>query len=172
MCIRDRYNAIVNSDQGNVEGIVGTPLDITDTKYSVKQKYNSEIDAFVPTYYYWVKNRTDLPVNSVVERKNSTAYVKNVIENPKGMGMKYYTVSDSNKLLLWNVSKLKGSNIVLNFDTKTNDHEGDAHSVWKLVKEGDSNYRPGTQIETRWWDSLIGQNTEGDLVPDLDLTVN
>ena len=41
-----------------------------------------------------------------------------------------------------------------------------------MVREGDKEYRPGTQIETRWWDSLIGENNTGDKVPDPDLSVN
>ena len=166
------YDSVVNSDQGNQQGLSGTPLDISDTKYSVKQKYSSEIDAFVPTYYYWVKNRTSLPENSVVARKNSTSYIRNVILNPKGMGIKYYTVTDVNKILLYNVSSLVTNRIVLNFDTKTNDHDAESHSIWKLVREGDASFRPGKQVELRWWDSLIGQNSEGDLVPDIELPPN
>ena len=40
------------------------------------------------------------------------------------------------------------------------------------MREGDKDYRPGSQIEARWWDSLIGKNSAGDLVPDLNLPVN
>ena len=74
--------------------------------------------------------------------------------------------------MLFNVSGLVNSNIVLNMDIRTNTFEGDSHSVWKLVREGDAEYRPGPQIETRWWDSLIGKNSAGDNVPDPDLPVN
>ena len=167
------YNTLANTDASNQRftGLQGTPLDVTDNSYSVRQKYNSELDAFVPVYYYWVKNRVDLPTNSVVERKNSTSFVKNVIENPKGLGFKFYAVSDANKLLIWNVSRLNRDRIVLNFDTKTNTDDIGSHSIWKLVRESDPSFRPGTVIEKKWWDSLIGQNSEGDTVPDLDLPV-
>ena len=67
-------------------------------------------------------------------------------------------MTDTNKLLLNNTSKLSGDNIVLNVDIRTNTFDGDAHSVWKLAREGDKSYKPGTVIETRWWDSLVGQN--------------
>ena len=46
-------------------------------------------------------------------------------------------------------------------DIRTNTFEGDSHSVWKLVREGDADYRPGHQIETRWWDSLDRQELSG-----------
>ena len=153
-------------------GVPGTPLNIDDIQYSVKQKYSSARDSFVTYYYYWVRNRTIMPTNSVVQRTNTTAYISNLITNPKGFGFKYYAVTDTNSVLLYNATNLTNDDTVLNVDIRTNTHEGDAHSVWKLVREGDKFYRPGTQIETRWWDSLIGQNSTGDNVPDLDLSVN
>ena len=67
---------------------------------------------------------------------------------------------------------LSTDEIILNVDIRTNTFEGEAHSIWKLVREGDKFYRPGTQIETRWWDSLIGSNLTGDIVPDLNLPIN
>ena len=70
------------------------------------------------------------------------------------------------------MENLVNGEIVLNVDIRTNTFEGDSHSVWKLSREGDADYRPGTQIETRWWDSLIGKNSTGDLVPDIDLPLN
>jgi hypothetical protein len=71
-----------------------------------------------------------------------------------------------------NMTNLSNDDIVLNVDVRTNTFEGDAHSVWKLAREGDKEYRPGQQIETSWWDSLIGKNSAGDLVPDVELPVN
>ena len=67
---------------------------------------------------------------------------------------------------------MTNKDIVLNVDIRTTDFDGDAHSVWKLVREGDPSYRPGTGIETKWWDSLVGKNSTGDLVPDISLSVN
>ena len=150
----------------------GRPLHPDDTNFSLVQKYNSSLDKFVNYYYFWVKDITSLPMKSVVKRKNTIAYVSNVIKNPRLFGIKYYAVTDVNKLLLYNANQVNNDNIVLNVDIRKNTFDGDAHSVWKLVREGDPNYRPGAKIEDRWWDSLVGKNTSGDLVPDLDLPVN
>ena len=157
----------------------GTPLHADDSQYTVVQKYNSRLDRFVPFYYYWVKGKTTLPTNNDsvdrhahLHRKNTVAFVANLISNPTGFDHKYYSVTDTNKLLLNNISNLANDDIVLNIDTRANTFEGDAHSVWKLVREGDADYRPGSQIETRWWDSLIGKNSTGDPVPDIGIPVN
>ena len=164
-----QWNIRSNSASQNLSG---TALYGDDSQYTVVQRYNSRLDTLVNVYYYWVKNKIDLPTNSVVLRKNSTSYVSNLITNPHTFGFKYYAVTDTNKFQLYNVKDLVSDQIVLNIDIRTNNFEGDAHSVWKLAREGDKDYKPGQQIESRWWDSLVGQNTTGDKVPDLTLPPN
>ena len=166
------WNTQSGTPQGASQGISGTALYGDDSRYTVVEKYNSQVDRFVKIYYYWVRNKSTIPNKSVVTRKNTTGFVANIIANPRMMGKNYYSITDTNKLMINNIRGLKGSNIVLNVDVRTNDFDGDSHSVWKLVREGDKNYRPGTQIEQRWWDSLIGSNEAGDIVPDTSLPVN
>ena len=164
--------------EGTGEAVSGTALYGDDSQYTVVQKYDSRLDSLVNTYYYWVKGKTTLPpeMNSDrhqhMHRKNTVAYVANLIRNPRAFDIKYYSITDTNKFLIHNVNDLQSDDIVLNVDIRTNTFEGDSHSVWKLVREGDADYRPGAQIEARWWDSLVGKNTAGDLVPDPDLPLN
>ena len=143
-----------------------------DSQYTVEQRYSSERDIFVNYYYFWVKGKSTLPATSVVTRKNSVSFISNLIENPIAFGLKYFAPTDTNKLLLYNTANLNKDDIVANVDVRTNNFEGDAHSIWKLVREGDKDFRPGTQVESQWWNSLIGMNTSGDKVPDVDLPVN
>ena len=160
------------SESGALAGISGTPLDVSDSEFSVKQKYSTARDGFVNYYYYWVRNKVTVPNNSVVVRKNSCSYVANLIENPFGSQQKYFTITDHDKLLLFNTKPLLANDsMVLNVDFRSNNHDAEAHTVWKLVREGDKDFRPGTEIETRWWDSLIGVNDTGDKVPDINLPI-
>ena len=87
-----QYNQVSNSQDGPSQNITGTPLHIDDSAYTVVQRYNSIKDNFVDYYYYWVKNRETLPRNSVVERKNTTGYIANLIRNPQGSGIKYLSL--------------------------------------------------------------------------------
>jgi len=167
-----QWNTRSATQQGTTERITGTALNGDDTQYTVIPRYNSRLDSFVNYYYYWVKNKATIPSNSVVVRKNTTAYVANLIANPERYGFKYYSVTDTSKFIINNVNNLIDDEITLNVDVRTNNFEADAHSVWKLAREGDKDYRPGARIESRWWDSLAGKNTSGDLVPDPDLPVN
>jgi len=167
-----QWNTRSGTQQGASEGISGIAAYGDDSRYTVVQRYNSRLDRFVNFYYYWVRNKATIPANSVVDRKNSTAFVSNLIDNPRRFNKKYFSVTDTNKFMINNVNDLVGNDIILNVDIRTNNFTGDAHSVWKLAREGDKDYRPGTQIEQRWWDSLIGSNEAGDLVPDSNLPVN
>ena len=150
----------------------GVPLHPDDSNYTIKTRYNSSTDTFQNVYYYWVRNLTRLPNNSVVKRSSPISFVANLLANPQALGHRYFAPTDTNKLILGGVSNLSESDIVLNIDIRTNTFDGQSHAIWKLVREGDKNYRPGTNIETRWWDSLIGKNSAGDLVPDIDLPLN
>ena len=164
-----------NTATGLANNISGQPLINNDTVLTVKQKYDSRLDGFVNYYYYWVKNSVFLPdsAKSVVTRKNTTAYISNIISNPFASGLKYFAVSDANKLITFNLKDtLATSNVVLNVDYTDNEHEGKTHTVWKIVQEGNKDDRPNTRIESQWWDSLIGTNSTGDAVPDIDLPVN
>ena len=114
--------------------ISGTALYGDDSQYTVTQKYDSRLDMMVNYYYFWVKGKTDMPKNSVVKRKNTVAYVANLIQNPGAFDFKYYAISDTNKFLLFNVSGLVNSTIVLNMDIRTNTFEGDSHSVCFFVR--------------------------------------
>jgi len=164
-----------NTATGLANNISGQPLINNDTVLTVKQKYDSKLDGFVNYYYYWVKNSVFIPDSSksVVTRKNTTAYVSNIITNPFASGLKYFAVSASNKLITFNLKdSLANSNVVLDVDYTANEHEGKTHSVWKIIQEGNKDDRPATKIESQWWDSLIGINSAGDAVPDIDLPVN
>jgi hypothetical protein len=161
-----------NRVEGSGSTISGTALHGDDSNYTVVQKYDSRLDGFVNYYYYWVKGKTTLPSNSVVHRKNTVAYVANLISSPSSFDFKYYAVTDTNKFLVFNANDLINNDIVLNVDIRTNDFDGDSHSIWKLFREGDKENRPNTFIETRWWDSLVGKNSSGDIVPDPSLPVN
>ena len=91
-----QWNLSSKSQQGQSAGIDGTPYNIDDTEYTIKQKYSSASDSFINYYYYWVKNSAFLPRNRVVNRKNTTSYITNIITNPSGSGIKYFSITDTN----------------------------------------------------------------------------
>ena len=169
------WDTLSDTTQGISLSISGKPKYADNTVYTVKQKYDSSSDSFVNYYYYWVKNSVFLPAldKTVVKRKNTTSYIGNVILNPLGSGIKYFTITDTNKILTFNCKdSLFDSNVVLNIDYADNIEDNENHKVWKLFSEGDPDERPGSRIENKWWDSLTGVDASGNRVPDLDLPIN
>ena len=164
-----------DTTEGLSRRISGTPLHADNTVLTVKQKYDANSDSFLNYYYFWVKNSVFLPAKnvSVTERKNTTAYIANIIINPLGSGVKYFTISDRNSIITFNVrDSLVNRNTVLNINYRANDNESDVHTVWKIFKEGDKDDRPNENVEKKWWDSLIGEDDIGSEVPDLTLPLN
>jgi hypothetical protein len=169
------WNQRADTDPGLAQRVSGKVLYPNNTVFTVKQKYNTTSDSFVNYYYFWVRNSVFLPPKdkSVTERKNTTAYVANLIENPLGSGIKYYAITGTNSLITFNVkNSLINNNTVLNVNYKNNDNDDTAHSVWKLIREGDKDDRPNTLLEKKWWDSLVGKDSSGNEVPDITLPIN
>ena len=169
------WNARADTTGGLAQKISGTPLHPDNTVYTVKQKYDSRSDSFINVYYYWIKNSVFLPAinKSVTTRKNTTAYIANIITNPEISGIKYFAVSNTNSLITFNVkNSLVNDNTVLNVNYRNNDNDSDQHVVWKLIREGDKDDRPNARMEKKWWDSLIGTDDQGNEVPDLNLPLN
>ena len=169
------WNNVADTTNGVAEGISGTPKNADNTVYTVKQRYSTRTNEFVNYYYYWVKNSVFLPDPGVstVTRKNTTAYISNIITNPYSSGIKYFAVTDRNKLLTFNCKdSLVNSNVVLNIDYSKNTADTERHGVWKIFSEGDKEDRPTARLESKWWDSLVGSDLEGNIVPDLTLPIN
>ena len=84
-----------------------------------------------------------MPTNSVVHEEEHSSLCRKSNTESREFDFKYYSVTDTNKFMINNVSNLVNDDIILNVDIRTNTFEGDSHSVWKLVREGDADYRPG-----------------------------
>ena len=169
------WNNQADTTNGLSNRISGMPLDPTNNSFTVKQKYDSKKNEFINYYYYWVKGSVFVPGigKTVFERNNSTAIISNLLTNPKLSGLKYFGVSDQNKIILYNVKYLlQDDNIVFNINYKTNTGDASRHQVWKIFAEGDPQIRPSTEIESKWWDSLVGHDASGNVVPDKSLPVN
>lgn len=169
------YSLRADTVPGLTVGVSGKPLHPDNTVLTIKQKYNPVSDSYVSYYYFWVRNSVFMPAKdkSVVDRKNTSAYVANVIANPLGAGKKYYAVTGKNSLITFNVkSSLVNDNTILNVSYKKNGNPDESHAVWNIIKQGDKNDRPKTVLENKWWDSLIGKDLIGNEVPDVTLPLN
>lgn len=72
----------------------GTGTVLNTNRYVLKEVWNNSINNFISTYFFWVKNKTDVP--SVEARSRSAIDVKNYIEIPTKQGINWYAPISSN----------------------------------------------------------------------------
>ena len=156
-----------STDAGIARGISGTPK-YGDEVYSVKKRYDSVSKTFKETYFYWVKNKKDTP--NVSGRTLSGYDVAQLIADPAGYGYSYITFTGTNSFALVNCEKyLQSNNVALSVQYWLSDYKtSNYHSQWKLLSTNRNTIIP-TAIEEKWFDSLIGKDSNDRVIPDTSL---
>lgn len=142
----------------------GTPFDVT--KFSTAQIYNAATNTVNTRYYFWVKDKVSVPVESAF-RNISIDSVTKLIENPKSAGVSYCGVVAEDQIALFNCeSFFSGKDTILSvdFDVVKNNHV--VHSEFELVTENDANGIVPKVIYDKLVDSLSGIDSLGNAVPD------
>ena len=163
------WDKLADTVKGLAAGISGTSR-YGDTVYSVKNKYDTVGQRLIPTYYFWVKNKTVTP--NVAGRTLSAENVARLIRDPVGYGYTCVAPTGSNSFSLVNFKNLlQGTDIVLNIQTWLIDnHDINMHSQWKIISEHVNTTIP-KNIENKWIDSLIGKDSNNRVIPDTNLPV-
>ena len=141
-------------------------LSLTD--FNVFSEYNQNTGRFVSKYYFWVAGKTRAP-KGIDNRTLSAAQIEEIISNPRFNGVPYIAFFDQNSVGLYNVEDIlsESSVLVIDYDVKRNENR--IHSEYLLLSEGNSKSLPSDSILTKLIDSLAGQDTAGNLVPDIML---
>jgi hypothetical protein len=161
------WNAQADTEAGLARGISGqTKYD--NSVYSISKRYDSISKTFKETYYYWVSNKKVTPQ---VTGRTLTAYdVASLIADPISAGYSCLAFTGANSFSLVNGKKyLTNANTVLSIQYWiTDNNEVNAHSQWKLLSTNRNTSIP-TAIETKWFHSLVGKDTNDRVVPDTNL---
>ena len=153
--------------QYTVAGGSGTPLYADNSAYST-YGYVDQSGAVKLKYYFWVLNKTT--INTSAGKSNSVYSISAAIANPATQGIAYATVLRNDTVALYNVnSYLTGKNSVLHLGSKSID-SGLIHSEYALVQEGNPASQIPLVLERKLIDSLAGQDSAGNSVPDPALT--
>ena len=157
-----------DTEKGIVKNISGQPL-YGDAKYSAKLNYDPLSQTFTTKYYFWVKDNKVIPS---LENRNISVYdISQLIERPRENGYRYISFIGSDKIVLNNFDKLiKSNDLILNIKYKTKPTiDSNLHMQYKLIADGDSTATIPTNIERKWFDSLIGFDSNARHVPDSNL---
>jgi hypothetical protein len=160
------WTRLADTAEGIARGISGTPK-YGNTVYSVSSFYDTLSQTVKNTYYYWVKNKKDIP--NVEGRSVSAFNVAQLIADPVAYGYPCLVFHNKNSISLVNIEKyLEDSNVVLNVQYWLSDNRTNYHSQWKLLSLNKNTVIPSA-IESKWFHSLIGKDDAGRLVPDIKL---
>ena len=162
------WDAQTGSETGLTNGISGTSK-YGDTAYSVRRRYDTATQTFQNYYYYWVKDKRTLPEDP---NRVTTAFdVGRYISDPSGIGHKFVAILGDNRFSIYNCESLirdKDIGISFNWWTIENQQQK-THNEYQLLTDGLQTSVPTADIEQKWFDSLVGFDTQDRPVPDINL---
>ena len=144
-----------------------------DNSAYVEQTYLDPQSGLIRTrYYYWVKNKTSVDTANRT-RDNNIVSIADIIQNPREQNIPYMAVVASNAFSLYNInSYLTASDIILKVEYATTLNENIAHSEYELVQQNNPLSIIPAKYINKLIDSLSGENSIGEVVPDLRLKEN
>ena len=162
------WAAQADTNDGLTKGISGQPKYPDNSVISVKQLFNNVTGSFENVYYFWVKNKVTIP--NVKNRRMSGYQVSSIIADPVANGLKFAEILSPSSVAFANVQPmLVGDRIGANIATDNTNSDTPKHTEWLLLAEGAS-ATPPSLLEKKLFDSLLGHDTDGNLVPALNLS--
>lgn len=160
---------LADTPEGLTLGISGQPKNPDNTVVSINQYFDPIVNDFINVYYFWVRNKITLP--DLNFRSISSFECARIIEDPKTQGIKYAAFLSPQSLGLTNASKnLNADKVNINIYYQTVEEDINRHSHWQLISENEKYFTLDDSIVNKLIDSLVGQDVEGNLVPDPTLS--
>ena len=162
-----QWNTLSASPEGLSLGITGTVSNTNN--FVLKKQYDQVAGVFTNVYFYWVKDKTSIP--QIEGRSLSANGVSKLIKDPRSQGYKYVTIFGSNKFAIVNCGGLiSDKDAVINFRLINTATNNDIHEEYAIVTENLASSKIPTDIETVWFNSLIGYDELENHVPDPELS--
>jgi len=160
-----QWSSQADTVTGLTQGISGQPKYPDDSSVAVKQTYDPITDSLSNYYYYWVKNTVVVPATN--SRRISAYQVASIIADPLAYGLQYATPISADAMALANIGSTPvGTRINLNISMDLNPDNVPRHTEWLLLQENSQTSLPNSLLEKKLLDSLIGHDSQGNLVPD------
>jgi len=159
-----------DTNDGLTKGISGQPKYPDNSILSVKQLFNNVTRSFENVYFFWVKNKVNVP-EANNNRRISSYQVASIIADPIANGLKFVEILSKDSVAFANVqSMLISDRINANIAINSNKSEIPRHTEWELIAEGNENNMPPPLLEKKLIDSLLGHDQLGNNVPAINTT--
>ena len=163
----ETWDGLADTSGGLLRGISGVSLH-GNTKYTTRLIYDEIGKTFKQLYYFWVENKSSIPSNK--NRKLSIKQMSRLIGNPKDQKYRYLALTGSDRFMLINCNDLiNNDDVVLNIKyttTSLRQQKQNTHSQYQIMSKGLETSKPNSDIERKWFDSLIGFDSNNRPVPD------
>jgi len=163
----ETWDGLADTSGGLLRGISGVSLH-GNTKYTTRLMYDDIGKTFKQLYYFWVENKSSIPSNK--NRKLSIKQMSRLIGNPKDQKYRYLALTGSDRFMLVNCNDLiSNDDVVLNIKyttTSVRQQKQNTHSQYQIMSKGLETSKPNSDIERKWFDSLIGFDSNNRPVPD------
>ena len=137
--------------------------------YSIRRSFDPISQSFSTKYYFWVKNKTIVP--NIDNRTLSVNEIAQLIANPHGQGYRFASLLSNDRFVIHNCdSLLQEQEVNIRISYWTIDDPANIHTQYQVITEGLPTSRPNSDIEEKWYDSLIGFDKKGRTVPSPNLS--
>jgi hypothetical protein len=166
----ENWDEVADTEEGMKKGISGQTL-YGENLYVQKINYDKESRTFGSKFYFWVKNKQTVP--NIENRKISSVSVSRLIADPGQQGYRHLSILSNNKFVVHNCeSLLNNDDVALHIEWLSGvNAEQNTHTQYQIMSEGLDTSRLNSDIERKWFDSLIGYDEKFRLVPDPKLPV-
>ena len=163
------WNERADTNQYFSKGYSGTSL-YGDAVYSTRSVYDSVAQSFKTKYYFWVKDKKNLP--NVEFRNIKLTDIKSYIEDPAAAGIRFMTFISPTQYVLYNCDDLiKDKDIALSVQYYTIENQTqNIHNQYQIIADGLETSLPKNDIIRKWFDSLVGYDEQNRRVPDPNLS--
>ena len=167
--IPSEWDTLATTERGIASGITGRSL-YGDTAYVQKRIYNEVAQNFSNIYYFWVKNKTNIPNKDF--RNISTNEIEKLIADPQGQGYRFAALVSADSFVLYNCESLiKEKDVAVSIQYWTIDDQNiNIHNQYQIITDGLATSVPNRDIERKWFDSLIGYDEYNRSVPATNLS--
>ena len=164
----EEWDSQADTETGLTKGISGNSK-YGNEVYSTSREYDSATGTFTTYYYFWVENKKTVP--NIETRTISAFDIKNYIADPESQGHKFVSILGSDRFVIHNCESLvKDEDVVISFRFWTiENQEQNSHTEYQIISDGLSTSKPNSTVEQKWFDSLIGFDSQDRIVPDPNL---
>ena len=164
----NQWDAISGTADGLSRGITGRSRS-GNAAYVEKRVFDRTTKSFATRRYFWVRNKQTVP--NIPDRNISALAISELIRDPAGAGYRFVALISPTEFAIFNSNKLiRDKDIAVKFQYWTIENQSiNIHNEYQIITDGLSSSRPKTDVERKWFDSLVGFDEQRRAVPAREL---